>query len=659
MASYGTKTHYSTNYQLNPRDAAAPRDYYRAREALARKDAVRLEQKLLRLSRFRIVAFLAAAIPFLLLETVPRDAWPALIGGGSAAGLSFFALVAHYRRIQRELRSARLRQTLNAEGLARLDRNWDALPPAPVLAVPQDHPFADDLDLAGRASLSHLIGRVTTAPGRSVLQQLLLDPFAPLPANEADSLLRIRPEPPRPIPTPGSTWPEALRERQEAVKVLAQAPALREDIELSAREAPKGGAAHDTRRFLEWLAEPLWLPEHRLHLYAGRVLAIFTPVTSVTWLLGLTPGVLPVLGALGAYALHRAIGPLATRRFSAAEAGEGDLKTWSSLLALAAQLPEGSVLLDRLRKRVREPVPGASRAIERLIQITDTAGARRSTMTHLPLVLFFSWDVHVLNWLERWHARHATAVAGWIKTVGELEVLAAFGGLLHDHPDWGFAEFLDESPAAFSATGLGHPLLQPARCVRNDVELPVAGRLLLVTGSNMAGKTTLLRAIGVNQILALAGGPVAAVRMKTRALLPWCAMRVRDSLEGGVSYFLAELQRLKQVVDAANAGPVLFLLDEMLQGTNSAERRTAARIVLSRLLETAAIGGVTTHDLELSATPELKDRVVDVHFREQVVGAGGGRTLQFDYLLRPGPATSRNALLLLEIAGLGSGKGTP
>jgi DNA mismatch repair ATPase MutS len=197
------------------------------------------------------------------------------------------------------------------------------------------------------------------------------------------------------------------------------------------------------------------------------------------------------------------------------------------------------------------------------------------------------------------------------------------------------------------------------RCVRNDVELAPPGRLLLVTGSNMAGKTTLLRAIGVNQVLALAGGPVAADRMQTKAILPWCTMRVRDSLEGGVSYFLAELQRLKQVVDAAQAGPVLFLLDEVLQGTNSAERRTAARIVLSQLLETAATGAVTTHDLELGVTPELENRVVDVHFREQVVEVDGARTLRFDYLLRPGLATSRNALLLLEIAGLGPGKRAP
>ena len=470
-------------------------------------------------------------------------------------------------------------------------------------------------------------------------------------------LLRIGSEPPRPVPAPGSAWPEALRERQEAVKVLAEEKAFREDLELSARGAPGGGSAHDTGRFLGWLARPPWLAEHRFHLYAARALAIFTPVTSVTWLLGFTPGVLPAFGALAAYALHRAVGPRAARRFSAAEAGEGDLRTWSCHLALAAQLPEGSVLLDRLRESVREPAPGAARAIERLIQITDTASVRRSTLAHFPLVVLFAWDVHVLHWLERWHARHAAAAVGWMKTVGELEVLAALGGLLHDHVDWGFPEFLDESSAGISASGLGHPLLHPVKCVRNDVELSPPGQLLLVTGSNMAGKTTLLRAIGVNQVLALAGGPVAADRMRTRALLPWCAMRVRDSLEGGVSYFLAELQRLKQVVDAARAGPILFLLDEILQGTNSAERRTAARIVLSQLLETAAIGAVTTHDLELGATQELENRVVNVHFREQVVDVGGARTLRFDYLLRPGIATSRNALLLLEIAGLGSGRG--
>ena len=639
---------------LDPYDTAAPHDYYRAREALAYADADRLERKLIQISRFRIAAFLAAAVPLLLLETVPQGSWPVLIGAGTAAGLLFVALVRRYRRLDREMRCTRLRATLSREGLARLDRKWDALPPTPTLAAPDDHPSANDLDLVGRASLAHLIGRVGTAPGRATLQHLLLDPFEPLPTSGAELLLPVGSVPPPPILEPGPGWWEALRERQEAVKALAGERALREEIESSAREVPSGGGAGDTRRFLEWLVRPPWLAEHRFFLHAGRALAIFTPLTLLTWWLGRTPGMLPALGALAALALHRAVAPHADLRLSAAEAGEGDLQTWSAHLALAARLPERSALLKRLGEGVREPAPGAARAIGRLVRITDTAGVRRSSLAHFPLAILFAWDVHALDRLERWHATHAAAALGWIRTVGELEVLAALGGLLHDHPDWEFPEFVAEPGGGISASSMAHPLIDPEQCVRNDVDLPAPGRLLLVTGSNMAGKTTLLRAIGVNQILALAGGPVAADRMRTRAILPWCAMRVRDSIESGVSYFLAELRRLKRVVDAARTGPILYLLDEVLQGTNSAERRTAGRIVLLQLLETAAVGAITTHDLELATTGGLEERIVDVHFQEEVVDVDGARTLEFDYVLRPGPATSRNALLLLEIVGLAS-----
>ncbi len=393
-------------------------------------------------------------------------------------------------------------------------------------------------------------------------------------------------------------------------------------------------------------------------LLGGRALALFTPVTLLTWLAGWTPGVLPVLGALGALALHRVVAPDVTERFEAAEAGEGDLAGWSAMLALAEEGPEGSPLLERLRGSVRDPVPGAMRAIRSLRRITDTASVRRSSLAHFPLVVLFAWDIHMLDWLERWQSRHADAAGRWIRTLGELEVLSAFGGLLHDHPDWRFPTFAREPFGGLHATQLGHPLLEPESCVRNDAEVPPPGSLLLVTGSNMAGKTTLLRAIGVNQILALAGGPVTAQEFRTRPLLPWTAMRVRDSLEGGVSYFLAELQRLKRVVDAARSGPTLYLLDEILQGTNSAERRTAARIVLQQLLKTGSIGAITTHDLTLAAADGLQERAVNVHFREEVREIDGRRRLDFDYRLRPGPATSRNALLLLEIVGLSPPPGT-
>ncbi len=274
------------------------------------------------------------------------------------------------------------------------------------------------------------------------------------------------------------------------------------------------------------------------------------------------------------------------------------------------------------------------------------------SVLHVPLVALCSWDLHVADRLEKWHARYGAACREWIRCLGEIEVLSALASLSFDHPDWSFPELSSDDGCNVRATALGHPLLDPETCVRNDVELPSAHSLLLVTGSNMAGKSTLLRSIGANQILALIGGPVCARQFRTRPLLPWTVMRVSDSLQEGVSHFLAELKRLKRVVDGARAGPILFLLDEILTGTNSEDRLTAARIILQHLLRTTAVGAVSTHDLTLASTEPLKASTRDVHFREEVRLVEGRRRLEFDYVLRDGPATSRNALLLLEMVGL-------
>jgi hypothetical protein len=601
-----------------------------------------------------VVTFLSAAAAFLLLETAAPGLRLPLALGGSVAGSAFIALVRSHLKARRSLDRARLRETIAREAQARLSRRWGELPHPPLAAAPPDHPSADDLDLVGRASLAHLIGRVATAPGKIVLAQLLLDPFGRLPDDGAALLGRIRSGPGAPTPAPPPGWQDGLAERQQAVETLAAEAAFREELELLGRGTTGGGLSAHTAVFLEWLDRPRWLAEHGALLFAARGLAVFTPLTLVTWLLGLTPGVLPVLGALVAVAVHRVVEPHASERLSAAEAGEGDLWTWSAQLDLVGRLSADTALIARLREAVLVPDPGAPRAIRKLRLITDTAGVRRSSLAHFPLVVLFAWDVHMLDWLERWHARHAGAAGRWVRVLGEIEALTALGGLRYDHPDWTFPEVAptENAAPAIRAVALGHPLIDPERCVRNDVEVPGAGRLLLVTGSNMAGKTTLLRAIGVNQALALAGGPVAAAKLETRALLPWCAMRVRDSLESGVSYFLAELQRLRAVVEAARAVPSLVLLDEILQGTNSEERRTAAQIVLSELLRTDSVGAVTTHDLGLAAGGELATQVVNVHFREDVTSVDGKHVLHFDYRLRPGPATSRNALLLLEIVGL-------
>jgi DNA mismatch repair ATPase MutS len=250
-----------------------------------------------------------------------------------------------------------------------------------------------------------------------------------------------------------------------------------------------------------------------------------------------------------------------------------------------------------------------------------------------------------------------------LEALGRFEVLAALAGAKHDHPGWAFPEVTPEADR-LEARGLGHPLIPDGRRVANDVTVGPPGTFLLVTGSNMSGKSTLLRSLGVNAALAQAGGPVCAAALRMPPARLATSVLVEDSLAAGVSFFLAELKRIRRVVDAADrsrsegaAGiTVLYLLDEILRGTNSAERQVAVRRVVLHLVRQGAIGAISTHDLELATVPGLAERCVPVHFRETLHPGGDGPAMTFDYRLRPGVATTVNALRLLEMVGLPGGE---
>jgi DNA mismatch repair ATPase MutS len=268
-------------------------------------------------------------------------------------------------------------------------------------------------------------------------------------------------------------------------------------------------------------------------------------------------------------------------------------------------------------------------------------------------VLFL--DVHLTLALDRWRAASGSSVRGWLDALGSWEALSALAALAYDNPGWCDPVFTDGAEVRVSATAAGHPLLSAHQCVCNDVELGPPGTFLLVTGSNMSGKTTLLRAIGANAVLAGAGAPVCARAFSLPPVRVHTSMRIDDSLAQGVSLFMAELLRIRGIVEAADAQgpPVLYLLDEILHGTNTAERRVAARAVIRHLLAKGAVGAVSSHDLTLAEAADLDAAASKVHFREQVGRAEGRTHLTFDYLLRPGLATTRNALKLLDAVGLG------
>ena len=365
-------------------------------------------------------------------------------------------------------------------------------------------------------------------------------------------------------------------------------------------------------------------------------------------------GWVPSIVALAALAIQGAADWLLRARVRAADravAGHGpDLELLAAVLERFERERAGSPLLDRLLADLAADGHRPSRAVRRLRLWVDLLDSRRNQF-FAPFALASMWGVHCALAIEAWRARHGASVGAWLAAVGQLEALCSLAGYAWEHPADVYPT-LEDGEARFEAEGLGHPLIPEARCVRNDVALGGTTRVLMVSGSNMSGKSTLLRAVGTNAVLAQAGAPVRAARLRLSHLALGATLRIRDSLQEGTSRFYAELVRLRDIVRIAEGPvPLLFLLDEILHGTNSHDRRLGAAAVVRGLVERGAIGLVTTHDLALSEIvddPEV--RAVNVHFEDRLED---GQML-FDYRMRPGVVRTSNALALMRTLGLWS-----
>jgi hypothetical protein len=530
----------------------------------------------------------------------------------------------HTRERTRERRARELRE-LNLRGVARVRRDWPGLPSAREI-IPPNHEYAGDLDVGGEAvSLYRLLDVVSSATGRPVLMRWLLD-------------------------APPST--AELRERQTAVRELAGAVALREELALSARHS-RETAPEQLESFLLWAEGEPWLAKRKALLWAARVIPVLTIASAVFAFLGRLPSTapgLPLVVGLLLIARHRA--DMTAHLTSALKYGTG-LRPQRRMLESLAAARFDAALLQRDRERATQGTAALS-ALERVLSLLEGRGS----LIHAILAAVVLWDVHALAWLDTWRRQHGATLRGALSSLGAVEALAALATLAHDNPEWVFPA-VEGTADRLTATGLAHPLLPGVTRVGNDVTVGPPGTLLLVTGSNMSGKSTLLRAIGLNVVLAQAGAPVCARSLTMPPVEMRTSIRLADSLERGVSLFMAELERLKEIVVAARDDTrprrLLYLLDEILHGTNTAERLIAARAVLGHLVRAGAIGAVTTHDLTLAADGALATASVPVHFTEQVTGdATGPGTMTFDYRLRPGLATSTNALKLLALVGLAS-----
>jgi len=446
-----------------------------------------------------------------------------------------------------------------------------------------------------------------------------------------------------------------------------------------------GAAQPDYERFLHWAESRPWLERRGWLLALARILALVTLGLAAGQLLGLTSYPFWLIGMAAGLALTATIGRSVDHVIDAAAERQTVFATYAELFELLGEQQFAAPALRRLQHELAAGGLRADQQMRRLSRLMALADLR-GWMFFFPIQLATLWNVHVLWLLERWQRAAGIRARAWLDALGDFEALAALATLTHDNPSWIFPELYDpparpqyaenaEQPAnsrasvctgvasTIEATDLGHPLLPPAVRVGNDVTIGPPGTFLLVTGSNMSGKSTLLRAIGMNVVLAQAGGPVCAAMLRVPPVALASSMRVQDSLEQGVSYFMAELQRLKEVVETARqVGETrertpLFLLDEILHGTNTTERQVAARRIILHLLSLGATGAVSTHDLTLADAPEFAAVSRLVHFTEQFTRGEGGLSMTFDYQLRPGIATSTNALKLMEMLGLPSDGG--
>lgn len=502
-------------------------------------------------------------------------------------------------------------------GLARMDDRWAGQGREGREFEDPAHPYAGDLDLFGRGSLFELLCTVRTRAGEKSLASWLLAPGTPA----------------------------EIRERQASARELRDRLDLREDLSRLGDDAAAGIRPDE---LVAWGAAPAELsPALRL---AARLLTAASGLSLVLFVLGISP--YPFAAAVLAILMFnwRSSGRIG-RVADLGERAERELDLLSKVLRRLGDEPFATPRLRTLQESLRD----AGTHVEALARLVQRLQAVRNELIRAVAGLIL-WKAHCAFRLEDWRARWGRGIAGWLEAVGEIEALGALATYTYENPEDPFPEIL-EGEARFEGDELGHPLLPRRTCVRNGVRLGERPRVLVVSGSNMSGKSTLLRTVGVNATLALAGAPVRAKRLALTPLALGATIRVQDSLQAGMSRFYAEIRRIKQLMEIASGPrPLLFLLEEVLAGTNSQDRKTGAELLVREFLRRKAIGLVTTHDLALAgAADALGASAANVHFEDQLVDG----KLAFDYLLRPGVVTRSNALALMKAVGLPVGNGSP
>ncbi|MCA9681945.1 MAG: DNA mismatch repair protein MutS [Myxococcales bacterium] len=597
---------------------------------------------------------MARLVSFLAILAAIIAAWQSALPSWCTAvpTLAFVILVVVHDRVFRGLDRARRAAAHYRRGLDRLDDRWFGQGVTRgdlgVVGGKEGHPFAADLDLFGEGSLFERSCRARTRAGEETLARWLSPGFDGG-AGGRGPLAAVA----------------EIRERQQAVAAGRSQLDLREELDVRGDE--RSVAVHP-QQLIDWGRAPAVFARTGGLKVMGWISPPALVASLVAWAQGLGPWALLLLFVVNGLIL-RQLQPKLRRVAGPADRRGGELAILAELLAVF----EGAEIDDPRLRSLRAALQAegsASAAIAKLRRLVAWYEAQHNAL-FMPIALACSWAPSFALAIEGWRARHGPHIRRWIEALGELEALSSLAGYAYENPEDPFPQLVDaaaddaggdDQDRVLAGEGLGHPLLPRASCVCNDLSLGGELRAYVVSGSNMSGKSTFLRTVGCNVVLALAGAPVRASRLRLSPMRIGATLRVQDSLRDGASRFWAELTRLRAVSELADAGPCLFLLDEILHGTNSHDRRIGAEALLRSLIDRGALGLLTTHDLALARAAEsLAPRAANVHFEDSLVDG----ELVFDYRMRPGVVTKSNALALMRSIGLltaeaeGSTHGSP
>jgi hypothetical protein len=598
---------------LTDEELVRPSKFYARRNDELRVAAGESAARYSRFTLFLIVLGLLACVAF--YQSVFAKRWPL-----SAAILVIPAgALLLQQRHRCHLRSVQLCSLLEyyEKGAARLERKWNLLDGGDTF-INQDHFYSKDLDLFGEGSLYQLLCSARTHVARETLADWMKSPAK-------------------------------LEEIHARHKAISELRPHRELPELLAAAGPMQVSDFRAEFFKAWVAEgpsafPIGAPPIAFLLALG---VITLPILYWSGFLDLqtlwlTLGVLLFTEAAFAVTLRgrvqsvlESLGPLSI-----------ELPIMRELLQIIEREQFSSSKLKRLADHLGQGSSAASGHISHLLRLIHLVEQRKNEWFAYPSFCVL-WGTQFAMAIERWRRLYGNQMLAWIAAVGEIEALISLSTYHYEHPGDTFPELVERGPL-FDAEGLGHPLLDEGTCVRNDLQLGDTVRFLVVSGSNMSGKSTFLRAIGLNAVLAYMGAPVRCTKLRLSLVTIGAAVRMQDSVVDGRSHFLAEMQRLRRMIEEAEDGPLLFLADEIMGGTNSHDRRIATEWVIRALMLRGAIGAITTHDLTLTEIATNGLPGCNVCFED----SGEFGSLSFDYKLRQGVLSRSNALNIAHLLGI-------